>query len=77
MDHHVAYALGAAYAQLGQPCEAIRWLSDARKSGFPCYPWFERDPLLAPLRHDGGFERFMDEFKQSWETTEAQFGANR
>ena len=45
-DHHVAYALGAAYAQLGMPKEALERLTEARSTGFECLPWFERDPLL-------------------------------
>jgi DNA-binding winged helix-turn-helix (wHTH) protein/tetratricopeptide (TPR) repeat protein len=49
-DHHVAYSLGAAYAQLGQMDEAERWLRTAADTGFPCLPFFERDPLLEPLR---------------------------
>jgi tetratricopeptide (TPR) repeat protein len=50
-DHHVAYGLGTAYAQLGDPDEAARWLRTAADTGFPCLIWFERDPLLAPIRH--------------------------
>ncbi|MNC92972.1 hypothetical protein D3C83_94990 [compost metagenome] len=49
-DHHVAYSLGAAYAQLGEPELADRWLRVAADTGFPCLPFFERDPLLEPLR---------------------------
>ena len=49
-DHHVAYSLGAAYAQLGDMDAARRWLRIAADTGFPCVPWFERDPLLEPLR---------------------------
>jgi tetratricopeptide (TPR) repeat protein len=49
-DHHVAYSLGAAYAQLGDSANADRWLRTAAETGFPCLPWFERDPLLEPLR---------------------------
>ena len=49
-DHHVAYSLGAAYAQLGDYAQADRWLRTAADSGFPCLPFFERDPLLDPLR---------------------------
>lgn len=54
-DHHVAYSLGAAYAQLGNVAEAVRWLGTAADSGFPCAIWFERDPLLAPLRRHPEF----------------------
>ncbi len=76
-DHHVDYALGAAYAQLGLPKEALKRLIEARTAGFLCYPWFERDPLLAPLRQNQAFQRFLDDFKQSWETKKAQFEAER
>jgi eukaryotic-like serine/threonine-protein kinase len=77
MDHHVAYSLGAAYAQLGRPREAMKWLAEARTSGFPCYPWFEQDPLLSPLRRSSVFQSFLDEFKQSWETKKAQLATVR
>ena len=50
MDHHVAYALGAAEAQLGRPAEAVKWLRSAADTGFPCYQWMERDTLLDPIR---------------------------
>ncbi len=53
-DHHVAYGLGAAYGQLGDTERAMHWLRIAADTGFPCLPWFERDPLLEPLR--GGRE---------------------
>jgi tetratricopeptide (TPR) repeat protein len=49
-DHHVAYSLGAAYAQLGDHDAAVRWLRTAADTGFPCLVWFERDPLLEPLQ---------------------------
>jgi hypothetical protein len=41
-----AYSLGAAYAQLGDLDLAVQWLRTAADTGFPCLPWFERDPLL-------------------------------
>lgn len=49
-DHHVAYSLGAAYAQLGDFTLANRWLRTAADTGFPCLPFFEHDPLLEPVR---------------------------
>ena len=54
-DHHVAYSLGAAYAQLGDIDEAERWLRTAANTGFPCLTFFERDPLLDPLRRRAEF----------------------
>ncbi len=72
-DHHVAYALGAVYAQLGMPKEALERLTEARSTGFECLPWFERYSLLAPLTGTAAFQRFLDEFRQSWATQQARF----
>ena len=74
MDHHVAYSLGAAHAQLGQPVEARRWLAQAARTGLPCYPWYERDPLLAPLRNDPPFQAFLAGLKDTWNANRARYG---
>jgi len=58
-DHHVAYSLGAAYTQLGDIDAAGRWLRIAADTGFPCVPWFERDPLLEPLRRRPEFSDLL------------------
>jgi len=76
-DHHVTYSLGAAYAQLDLPAEALRWLNESRQGGFPCYPWFERDPLLAKLKTRPEFQVFLDEFKEKWKTVNEQYPADR
>jgi tetratricopeptide (TPR) repeat protein len=62
-DHHVAYNLGAAYAQLGESDEALRWLGTAADTGFPCLIWFERDPLLDPVRRHAGFPQTLERVK--------------
>ena len=77
IDHHVAYTLGAAYAQLDRPAEALKSLAEAWNTGFQCYPWFDRDPLLARVRTRPEFRSLFDEFKQSWEMKKAQFGVRR
>jgi tetratricopeptide (TPR) repeat protein len=61
MDHHVAYSIGAANAVLGRPRDAVRWLRVAAETGFRCYPWYARDPLLASLRGDADFEALLRE----------------
>ncbi len=71
--HHAAYGLGTAYAQLREPASAVRWLSQAAATGFPCYPWYERDPLLDPIRNDPGFGRFMRELRRSWQDARARY----
>jgi lipopolysaccharide biosynthesis regulator YciM len=58
-DHHVAYSLGAAYAQLGEDAEAAQWLRTAADTGFPCLTWLERDPLLLPLRRSPQFTELV------------------
>jgi hypothetical protein len=63
MDHHVAAGLGSAYAQLGRPEEALGWLRNAADHGFPCPPWYARDPLLAPIRQHPGFEAWLRELQ--------------
>ena len=75
VDHHAAYSIGTAYAQLGQFAEARRWLSRAASTGFPCYPWFEQDPLLRPMREDPEFLRFLDELRQQWESAKAHYAS--
>jgi TolB-like protein/DNA-binding winged helix-turn-helix (wHTH) protein len=71
--HHAAYGLGAAYAQLGDPVMALRWLSQAATTGFSCYPWYERDPLLDPIRSDPRFAAFMRDLQRSWQDTRAKY----
>jgi len=76
VDHHVAYSLGATHAQLGDSEEAFKWLERAGATGFPCVPWFERDPLLAPLRNDARYpkliadlERRVKDFRERYDGT--------
>ena len=76
-DHHVAYSLGAAFAQLDMPDEALTWLDQSRQTGFPCYPWFAQDPLLAKLKGRPAFDAFLDDLKQSWQTTKEQYSPGR
>jgi Adenylate and Guanylate cyclase catalytic domain len=59
--------------RLGQQDEALRWLRNAVGTGFPCYPWYERDLLLQPLRKDPEFQRFMEDLRKSWEAAKARY----
>ncbi len=73
MDHHVAYSIGATYAQLRNSARAIQWLERAVDTGFPCYPWFETDPLLQPIRGNVEFQHFMETLRKSWEATRTRY----
>ena len=82
MDHHVAFSLGAAFAQLGDVDASLKWLTQAADTGFPCYPWYARDPLLEPLRRTAAFAELLARLRLTHEEArrramdnEAQRGA--
>jgi tetratricopeptide (TPR) repeat protein len=75
MDHHVAYSLGAAYAQLGDVTEAMRWLTQSARDGFRCYPWYQHDQLLVPLRSEQEYRRFIESLRQAWEASKTRYGS--
>ena len=72
-DHHVHYSVGAAYAQLGDHVKARLWLARAIATGFPCYPWFQRDQLLQPLQGDTEYKRMVSQLEQSWHAARAKY----
>jgi tetratricopeptide (TPR) repeat protein len=72
-DHHVEYTVGAAYAQLGDAALAVRWLERAAREGFACYPWIERDPLLAPIRADPAYQQWLGDLRSRWQTLDARY----
>ncbi len=73
MDHHVHYSVGVTYAQLGDHGKARLWLGRAIASGFPCYPWFQRDSLLQPLQSDPEFQRMMSDLHNSWQAARLKY----
>jgi tetratricopeptide (TPR) repeat protein len=74
-DHHTAYGIGSAYAQLREPAAAVGWLRRAAEWGFVCYPWYVYDPLLKPLRSDTEFRKLTGELRTAWEVNKARFGS--
>ena len=65
--HHAAYTIGAAYAVMNRPREAVRWLRAAADDGFPCYPLYERDRALDKVRADEHFVQLMKDLKGRWD----------
>jgi DNA-binding winged helix-turn-helix (wHTH) protein/tetratricopeptide (TPR) repeat protein len=63
-DHHVAYGIGVAFAQLGEFDSARRWLGTAIDTGFPCVVFYERDPLLEPLRQRPDFAKVLSHARE-------------
>ncbi|MCA1577775.1 MAG: protein kinase [Acidobacteria bacterium] len=72
-DHHVDYSVGATYAQLGDLSQSRRWLARAIATGFPCYPWFQRDQLLRPLVGDAEYQVMLDQLKKHWDSNRAKY----
>src|SRR3989441_8349409 len=69
--HHTAYNIASVYALLRQPARAVYWLHKAAEGGWPCYPYFARDPNLDRIRGDPDFIAFMEQLKRQWERYEA------
>lgn len=72
--HHYTYAVARVFAQGGKSDEALKWLRFTAENGFPCYPLFERDPFLDPIRQDPEFAKFLAEMKEQWEGYLREFG---
>jgi serine/threonine-protein kinase len=75
-DHHIAYSLATTYAQLGELDEAARWLHEAAATGFPCYPWFQKDPLLHPLRDSAQFRQLEPELRRAFDARASRYGVS-
>jgi serine/threonine protein kinase/TolB-like protein len=73
MDHHVAYSLGAAWAELGDVGASVKWLQQAADTGFPCYPWLLQDKLLDPIRGDAEFTALLDQLRRRHEEYAARY----
>lgn len=74
LDHHALYSTGVAYAQIGDHQQAVSWLKKATEEGFPCYPWFQKDPLLNPIRSDGAFQQLMSNLLRTYQQSRAKYG---
>ena len=66
--HHAQYDVACIYAVLGQTDSAVEWLTNAAQNGFPCYPFFEQDRLLKPLRGDTRFTSLMQKLREECST---------
>ncbi len=72
--HHGIYNIARIYALGGKSHEALKWLRETVKEGFPCYPLFARDSMLDPIRKDPAFLQFIAEMKERWEGYQREFG---
>jgi hypothetical protein len=61
IDKEMSWMAAAAFTRVGDPEEALRWLSGAIEMGFINHRFFaEHHPFLATLRGDPRFEALME-----------------
>jgi serine/threonine protein kinase/tetratricopeptide (TPR) repeat protein len=65
--HHARYDLACVHGLLGDPAGAVDRLRDAAADGFPCLPFFERDPILEPVRKSAAFDALISELRPAHE----------
>ena len=65
--HHWALTIAESYVLMKKNEDAIDWLEWAADHGYPCYPAFANDRLLAPLRQEPRFVALMERLKEQQE----------
>ena len=65
--HHAQYDLACVHSLLGDPDSAVEQLRAAAADGFPCLPFFERDPLLEPIRRSSAFGALISDLRPAHE----------
>ena len=74
-DAEGIYKVAEAYAVLGDKATGARLFGKVVEGGFFCYPYFESDPLIDPLRAEPGFADLMAKARTRYEAFKAKFGS--
>jgi DNA-binding winged helix-turn-helix (wHTH) protein/TolB-like protein len=72
-DPEAAYKIAQAYAVLGDQTSALRLLRMSVESGFFCYPYLEKDPLLKDLHGKPEFNRILNITRQRHDAFQKSF----
>jgi len=64
--HHAVCYIASARAIMRETDAAIDLVAAASDDGFPCYPWFRRDPCLESIQSHPRFTALMNELEQRW-----------
>jgi serine/threonine protein kinase len=64
--HHAYYHVACIHAALGDTDRAISWLERTADTGFPCWPFFLKDPHLESLREKPAFKRLVADLEQTY-----------
>lgn len=70
----MTFECAQAYGICGEAPRAVHWLEVTATLGFPCYPLFERDWCLDPIRKSPEFLAFMEKLRPEWERYRAEVG---
>lgn len=65
--HHAAFAIAAAYAELANAREAVRWLDFAANRGLPNLPLFRDNPSMQKLRGSPEYTAFLQQLEPRWQ----------
>lgn len=71
-DAEAIYKVAEAYSVLGDKASALRLLRISIDSGFFCYPYFVRDPLLDPIRPQPEFAQLLRHARHRYEEFQRQ-----
>jgi Flp pilus assembly protein TadD len=71
--HHAYQLLACAESVLGDVGAAIEWLGRCANEGMPCFPWFDRDPLLDNLRRHAEGAALMETLHRRHQFFEREF----
>jgi tetratricopeptide (TPR) repeat protein len=64
--HHTFHHLACTYAALGDTKKAMAWLEKSVDTGFPCWPFFQVDPILENLRGEPRFQRLIEDLERKY-----------
>jgi hypothetical protein len=59
---------------MNKPEQALEYLRQAAKDGFPCYPLFNSDPNLKNLHETKEFKEFLATQKKGYDKLKQDFG---
>ncbi len=72
-DGELTLSAAEAYLLMGEPDPAMDLVEQSVHQGFHCTPWFERDPLLEPLRGTARWQRLHQQLQDQQARVSARF----
>lgn len=72
-DGEGLFYVAEIYARLGIPESAFRMLERSVAAGFWCFPAFERDPYLAPLRQEARWRELLNRVRARHQSIKDEF----